>query len=136
MMKTLRGLLVVAATVTLVGGMATTASAETLGWSEVDGNVASSSVEPGARAAQVNHRGTAEQKSINGTTNKRSHGWTTWSGVYHYTRAQLKSGSSINADSNRVYGRGGTEAVTAWKPFRVVGGDLVSPGTAYTFYGQ
>jgi hypothetical protein len=83
----------------------------------------------------VNHRGAAQRKTINGTTHKRSHGWTTWAGVQHYTRARLEHGSRIIADSGRKWGRSGTEAVTAWKPYRPnQPGSGV--GTAKTYYGR
>jgi hypothetical protein len=133
MKKTMRSILTVATTIALVGGMATTADAETLGWSEDSGQASSSGA---ATRATVSHTGKAEEKTISGTTNKRSHGWTTWSGVYHYTRARLEKGSTINGDSGRVWGTSGTEAISPWKPYRVVGGNLESPGTAHTYYGN
>lgn len=103
------------------------------GWSEsaetIDG------AETGMSVFAVNHRGAAERKTINGTTHKRSHGWTTWAGVQHYTRARLEHGSTIIADSGRKWGKSGTEAVTVWKPFRPnQPGSGV--GTAKTYYGK
>lgn len=103
------------------------------GWSESlggsDGPTTSSS------RATVNHRGAAEQKNIGGTTHKRSHGWTTWAGVQHYTRARLERGDTIVADSGRKWGKSGTEAVTVWKPYRPnQPGNGV--GTAKTYYGR
>nr|UXN30284.1 hypothetical protein N8D75_08600 [Curtobacterium flaccumfaciens] len=83
----------------------------------------------------VNHRGAAERKTINGTTHKRAHGWTTWVGVQHYTRARLEHGSRVIADSGRKWGRSGTGAVTVWKPYRPnQPGNGV--GTAKTYYGR
>ncbi|MGW9004243.1 hypothetical protein [Brevibacterium casei] len=63
------------------------------GWSEEQGEVYSSSSSENpivAFASGVKHTGKAEEKTIKGTTNKRSHGWTTWKGVKHYTTARLE----------------------------------------------
>lgn len=103
------------------------------GWSESAGASRIASSEAAPRA--VSHRGKAEQKTISGTTHKRSHGWTTWVGVQHYTRARLERGSTVVADSGRRWGKSGTEAVTAWKPYRPnQPGNGV--GTAKTYYGK
>lgn len=103
------------------------------GWSETAGTI--DGAETGMSVFAVNHRGAAERKTINGTTHKRSHGWTTWAGVQHYTRARLEHGSTIIADSGRKWGKSGTEAVTVWKPFRPnQPGSGV--GTAKTYYGR
>lgn len=103
------------------------------GWSESAGTIDGADTEMSVFA--VNHRGAAERKTINGTTHKRSHGWTTWAGVQHYTRARLEHGSRIIADSGRKWGKSGTEAVTVWKPFRPnQPGSGV--GTAKTYYGR
>ncbi|WP_439692927.1 hypothetical protein ACRQ4B_01315 [Curtobacterium sp. SP.BCo] len=103
------------------------------GWSEGTGTTDGAT--RGMTRATVNHRGAAEQKTISGTTHKRSHGWTTWAGVQHYTRARLEHGSSVLADSGRKWGKSGTEAVTVWKPYRPnQPGSGV--GTAKTYYGR
>lgn len=103
------------------------------GWSETSGVFGTAASGIGVLA--VNHRGKAEQKTISGTTHKRSHGWTTWAGVRHYTRARLEHGSSIIADSGRKWGTSGTEAVTVWKPYRPNSpGNGV--GSARTYYGK
>jgi hypothetical protein len=103
------------------------------GWSEVSGELTSTTSDMGVLA--VNHRGKSEEKTISGTTHKRSHGWTTWTGVKHYTRARLEHGSSIIADSGRKWGTSGTEAVTVWKPYRPNWpGNGV--GSARTYYGK
>lgn len=64
----------------------------------------------------------------------RAVGWTTWTDVYHYTRAQMVSGFGLGAvasDSERVWGWHGTEAYSGW----VYEGEI---GThrAKTFYGR
>ncbi|RPE74764.1 hypothetical protein EDF28_3823 [Curtobacterium sp. PhB137] len=103
------------------------------GWSEGAGTINGAGI--GMSVFAVNHRGAAEKKTISGTTHKRSHGWTTWAGVKHYTRARLEHGSSIIADSGRKWGKSGTEAVTAWKPYRPnQPGSGV--GSAKTYYGK
>lgn len=86
----------------------------------------------------VNHRGKAELKTIRGTTHKRSHGWTTWVGVRHYTTAQLVRSwpaSGVIATSGRQWGTSGTEAATKWVAFNP---NLPSNGygSAKTFYGR
>jgi hypothetical protein len=113
------------------------------GWSEVEGSFTvqaeQSQLLPTARAAgTVQHTGKSETKSINGTTHKRSHGWTTWSGVYHYTTAQLEHywpHSGVIRTSGRVWGWNGTEAMTSWTAFNH---DAPSNGygAAKTYYGN
>jgi hypothetical protein len=103
------------------------------GWSESTGTVEGAGT--GMSVFAVNHRGASERKTISGTTHKRSHGWTTWAGVQHYTRARLEHGSRIIADSGRKWGKSGTEAVTVWKPYRPnQPGNGV--GSAKTYYGR
>ncbi|WP_051280854.1 hypothetical protein [Anaerovorax odorimutans] len=76
------------------------------------------------------HTGKSEKKLINGTTNKRAHGWTTWKGVYHYTTAQMKRyGKVVTTDTD--WDTGGTEAISPWLAF-----DGESLGHAKTFYGN
>lgn len=127
-------ILACAASVTLLAGLGTSANAETLGWSE-SGSI-SSSTSAMSTFSTAKHTGKAEKKEISGTTHKRAHGWTTWSGVYHYTRARLEKGSTINGDSGRVWRSNGSEAISPWKPYTVSGGNLVDPGTARTYYGR
>lgn len=89
-------------------------------------------------AAKAKHTGKAESKIIKGTTNKRSHGWTTWKGVKHYTSARLEHywpNSGVIASSGRKWGKNGTEATTKWVPFNP---DKKSNGygKATTYYGR
>ena len=88
------------------------ASDELGGWSEDLGDLGDAQI-----ASQVRHTGRSERTTISGTTHKRSHGWTTWVGVRHYTRARLVCGSRVIADSGRRYGTSGTEAISPWTPF-------------------
>lgn len=112
------------------------------GWSEEQGYFivaeASGDVQPLANS-QVQHTGKAEQKSINGTTNKRAHGWTTWAGKYHYTTAQLEHYgpfcSGVFTSSGRQWGWSGTEAYTAWRPFKP-NACCDNIGQARTYYGS
>lgn len=101
------------------------------GWSEENGTVSSSFARMSARAT-VRHTGRAEEKTISGTGYKRAHGWTTWSKVKHYTTAQLETGGRVNGTSGRIWGTGGTEAVSPYKPYTKNG----SPGSARTYYGR
>ena len=72
----------------------------------------------------------------NGTTNARAHGWTTWVGQYHYTRARMTKWSDeteIFTDSMRQWGTDGTEAISPWYEMRPdLGKDK---GMARTYYG-
>lgn len=126
---------------------ATGASAGDLGgWSEQQGLVSNQGLQDrlaqsslGATlAASVKHTGQAENKVINGTSHKRSHGWTTWSGVYHYTTARLEHywpSSGVIATSGRQWGTSGTEAVTVWKAFNPNAASNGN-GAAKTYYGR
>lgn len=87
-----------------------------------------------ARSA-VKHTGKREEKVINGTTNSRAHGWTTWMGVHHYTRAQMTAwsdASNVFTDSQRQWGDDGTEAISPWYKASEYGDN----GKARTFYGS
>lgn len=78
------------------------------------------------------HTGQREQTLINGTTNYQAHGWTTWVGVYHYTRARMETDfGGILTDSDRQWGWDGTEAESGWWAF-----DPDIPDYARTYYGQ
>lgn len=77
------------------------------------------------------HTGKAEQQNYNGTTRKRAHGWTTWVGTYHYTRARMEDGGIVLTDSKRQWGQDGTEAISPWWSF-----DGNTLGTARTYYGS
>ena len=103
------------------------------GWTE--GSSLSYSSLSASTSSSVKHTGKAERKVISGTTNKRSHGWTTWVGVYHYTRARLEWPLSgrVQTDSGRKWGISGTEAISPWYAFRP--GDGGFP-TAKTYYGH
>lgn len=119
-------------------GFGKVANAEVVGgWSEESGSYTETTI-PNfgmmTRAA-VRHTGKAEEKNISGTTHKRAHGWTTWSGVYHYTTARLEHywpGSGVNGTSGRIWGRNGTEAISPYKPYTRDS----SPGAAKTYYGN
>ncbi len=110
------------------------------GWSEDGGAFAAHghALPFAALAATPKHTGKAEDTLIGGTTHKRSHGWTTWVGTYHYTTAQLEHNwpySGVIATSGRKWGTGGTEAVTKWvayDPYANSGGH----GKAKTYYGK
>lgn len=71
---------------------------------------------------------------INGTTNKRAHGWTTWAGVRHYTHARMEKsgGGTVYTSSGRQWGTSGTEAISPWRAFKP-NQDL---GSARTYYGR
>lgn len=84
------------------------------------------------RSNAPRHTGKAEERVIRGTTHKRTVGTTVWPGVRHYTRAQLVDGTTVRADSGRVWGKDRTTARSGWVPF--------NPhrywGRAKTFYGR
>ncbi len=77
------------------------------------------------------HTGTAEQKDFNGSTHKRAHGWTTWTGVWHYTRARMEDFGTVLTDSECQWGMSGTEAISPWWKF-----DGHTLGSARTYYGN
>lgn len=131
----------------LVSGFAVPASANLGqvegGWREDGGyftsptpSTSSDRVASAARGS-VNHRGKAEEKIIRGTTHKRSHGWTTWKGVRHYTPARLEHyhGGGVIISSGRQWGVNGTEAVTKWRAFNPHAKSN-GYGTARTYYGR
>lgn len=61
----------------------------------------------------------------------RAHGWTTWVGEYHYTRARMESGGVVLTDSERQWGWNGTEAISPWWAF-----DPNIDEHAKTYYGR
>ncbi|SDS74672.1 hypothetical protein SAMN04489752_2411 [Brevibacterium siliguriense] len=87
--------LAVTMTIAAAGGVSASEQepADVGGWEEGSG-VSTNSGNLGSplavHAAKAKHTGKAESKTIRGTTNKRSHGWTTWKGVKHYTTARLE----------------------------------------------
>ncbi len=106
------------------------------GWSEDSGYFTTL---PASRAGQPQHTGQTEQRSVNGTTNKRAHGWTTWVGQYHFTRACMEHNGmfcngQIITDSQRQWGFDGTEAISPWTAFNPnkCCGNL---GSGRTYYG-
>lgn len=106
------------------------------GWSEENGyytNLQSyaKAFEYELMSSEPKHTGKAEQQTIDGTTHKRAHGWTTWVGVYHYTRARMVDGDTILTDSERQWGNDGTEAISPWWKFQY---EIV--GSAKTYYGK
>lgn len=87
----------------------------------------------GIMSSTPRHSGTSEQKIINGTTNKRAHGWTTWTGEYHYTTAQMEDRflwfePRILTTSGRAWGWNGTEAISPWWAFD---GDTLGSARTY-----
>ncbi len=86
----------------------------------------------------VRHTGRSEKTTIRGTTHKRSHGWTTWRNVYHYTTARLEHQapySGVITTSGQQWGWHGTEAKTKWTAFNpnLPSGGI---GRARTYYGK
>lgn len=82
--------------------------------------------------------GWSEEKTIKGRTNKRSHGWTTWKGVKHYTTARLEHywpNKGAITSSGRKYGTGRSQAVTKWVPFNP-NAKSNGYGKARTYYGR
>ncbi|RTE48442.1 hypothetical protein EKN07_09865 [Actinobaculum sp. 352] len=115
------------------------------GWSEDGGyfsdpsaTAVSEEIMPAAATGTPRHTGKAEYTIINGTSHKRAHGWTTWTGVLHYTHARLEHywpHSGVIASSGRRWGKGGTEAYTRWvayNPNKPSNGN----GKARTYYGK
>ncbi len=143
MKKSIRRALSVAAATSAIALSATTAQASNPesfhgGWSEDGGTFSSQQIEVASMATQTSspkHTGKAEEKVINGTSHKRAHGWTTWVGVKHYTRARLETGKTVITDSGRKWGTGGTEAVTKYVAFNpnAAGSGF---GKAKTYYGK
>lgn len=142
-MKKIRYSILVMALATGLAGPAASASAgEIGGWGEQEGAFVyeqdSSPLPVRGTQASAKHTGQSETKVINGTTNKRSHGWTTWSGVYHYTTARLEHtwpSSGVIATSGRVWGNNGTEAISPWKAFNPNAASS-GYGSAKTYYGS
>lgn len=91
----------------------------------------SKAMEDGTTYASPKHTGKAEERTHNGTSQKRAHGWTTWVGKYHYTRARMEDWGAILTDSGRQWGTDGTEAISPWWSFN---GD--TSGSARTYYGS
>ncbi|MBW4828518.1 MAG: hypothetical protein KZY61_11145 [Clostridiaceae bacterium] len=125
--KVISGLLVLFIGISISGNIAL--ANEGGGWSEDTGyytentNLNSYSVRS-ARSTRSTpkHTGKRERKEIKGTTHFRAHGWTTWVGVRHYTRAQMQDRKGrMLTDSGRKWGTNGTEAVSpylAFSPYR------------------
>lgn len=127
---------IVVAGIVLPAGIA---SADELGgWGEDTGSFTIAEVARSAAngeaiqiAATAQHTGKKEEKVINGTSSKRAVGNTTWTGVYHYTRARVEGGE-IPTDSGRKWGTTKTSATSPWQKFSAVYGF----GTAKTYYGH
>ncbi|MCB5952974.1 hypothetical protein LI951_12930 [Enterococcus sp. BWT-B8] len=102
------------------------------GWSEETGSY--TNYNEFLTRSTARHTGKRETKVMGGTTCSRAHGWTTWSGVFHYTTAQMErywTGAVVNT-SGRRWGTSGTEAISPWfKP--AYGGDTAA---ARTYYGR
>lgn len=105
------------------------------GWSESAGYYSGSilSDEGGISPCSTpNHYGQAQIANFNGTDHKRSYGWTSWQGVYHYTRAQMVRWGSVVADSGRCWGWNETSAYSPW----VAAQKDVGWPQAQTYYGN
>ena len=104
------------------------------GWSEEEGYFYS---QPAMTYSEAKHTGRKDSEVYNGTTRQRAHGWTTWVGKYHYTRARMEhSGlfcSGVITDSGRVWGWDGTEAISPWVYFDP--DNCCACGSARTYYG-
>ncbi|KLA31128.1 hypothetical protein [Bacillus cereus] len=98
---------------------------EYLGWSELESDKEHiQSINLNSAPKGVSHAGWAEYKN----DKRRAVGETTWNGVYHYTRAQLKLvGFYVKADSGREWDWHKTRAESPWK------NEFYS---AHTFYGN
>lgn len=85
--------------------------------------------------SEPQHTGKREKNDDLSTTRVRAHGWTTWTGVYHYTRARMEDhaggGVRVLTDSDRVWGMDGTEAISPWWYF-----DPNVSDKARTYYGH
>lgn len=97
---------------------------------------ANSSLYQSSTTSSPSHTGKREKTTINGTTHSRAHGWTTWVGVYHYTRARMEEHfpfleDIVLTDSGRIWGRDGTEAISPWWKFNQYVSDR-----ARTYYGH
>lgn len=109
------------------------------GWDEARGNYTNKLIKADALlsaavASTPKHTGKRENKEINGTDNYRAHGWTTWVGKYHYTRARMEGdGSTVLTDSGRIWGNDGTEAISPWWAFNP---NTYGVGYARTYYGS
>lgn len=67
------------------------------------------------RASSPVHKGKRERSDYDGFTHYRAHGWTTWQGKYHYTRARMEdSDGDVLKDSGRVWGQDNTEAISPY----------------------
>lgn len=91
----------------------------------------------GARSAP-RHTGSAQTRVVNGTSQKRAVGRTTWNGVYHYTTARLEHtwpSSGVIATSGRVWGVHSTSATSPWRSFNPKA-DSNGYGIARTYYGR
>ena len=104
------------------------------GWTEEDGVFYS---QPVATYSEARHSGRKDSEVYYGTTRERAHGWTTWVGEYHYTRARMEHASilcsGVIADSGRVWGWDGTEAISPWVYFNP--SNCCACGSARTYYG-
>lgn len=78
------------------------------------------------------HTGCREKKNEDGQTYYQAHGWTTWVGEWHYTRARMEKGKdTVLRDSGRKWDWNGTEAESGWWPC-----DPEINDKARTYYGH
>lgn len=100
---------------------------------ELNGNPSMSKI---STKSSPGHTGKRERKDQYGNTYSRAHGWTTWIGEYHYTRARMEDpgiifDDVILTDSGRKWGWDGTEAISPWWKFNPHVSDK-----ARTYYGK
>lgn len=113
----------------------TVANADVVGgWSEEQGyftnGVSNLSGDFTTYASKPKHKAYKKSRLISSQPSERVIGETTWTGVYHYSRARYEAWitKKPEADSGRVYGTNYTKATSGWHP-----GDLA---TAKTYYGK
>lgn len=121
--------------VAVFGAVSIPASADVIGgWSEEQGyfinDTLSSVSEFAALASTATHKASFSYKKPGSQTYERVTGETTWSGVYHYSRARYETWltGKAEADSGRVFGTGYSKATSGWHP-----GDFAR---AKTYYGK
>lgn len=97
--------------------------------------VANKNITFALRESTPMHTGKRERNDDESTTRFRAHGWTTWTGMYHYTRARMEEhffgDVTVLTDSGRQWGQNGTEAISPWWYFNPDVGDR-----ARTYYGN
>lgn len=103
------------------------------GWSEEDGNFSGFKANGFSAYSTPTHTGTVEAKEEGaGVLWERVVGKTSWSGVYHYSRARFEGRitGNITADSGRVWGTSETAAYSGWID------RFLTDWTGKTYYGN